>query len=1678
MKKNFIFLFILMVVTISAFAQVTLPHYEGFDYTAPGVLQTQPNWTLLNTGDDIVVASGNLGYTGLQASTGNKITFDGTGIDALKTITEQTTGTVYYSLLIDVTALGSLNATGGYLCGFANGTTNFGATLWTGLDGTSYQFGINPRTSTTVNMVWIGGTQTLGNTVFIVVSYEIVTGAANDIINIWINPDSGTFGDASPPTSSTSVTNTGGTDLATIQSFFVRQDSGTETPFIEMDEVRVGTTWADVTPAGTSTPDIALANLPAQVIAGDVEQGTSNHPLAIFQAVVTSADATLTGVNLNALGSYTGTDITGLKLWYNTSNTMTAATEIGAISPSGTGAYSFTALTQQITSGSTGYFFITAEVSATAIVTRTITITGIVPVFALGSPTGTVADGGAQTIVAAPVEEVDWCNLQWPDAGTITVGGDYDVYARVYEPGITDGIGQGIGINVWIGYSSTDTDPSTWTDWVVATYNVDDGVNNDEYMANIGTSLTEGTYYYASKFQIDGSIAFTYGGYNGGFWDGTTNVSGVLTVNPVVPSQIVITNVTPASPIVDQTFTLTVQSQEGTGTATNVTVDELITLSDASSNGILSGTLTGTITAGTNSVTFTGLSYDYVETVSIQAQSTNYGNDDMLVTIQDAPIGQTVHFDNDAAWIQDGAIAFGSYGNHGYQEFGATFSGTNVLRNGIADQDGFPGALDVYSFRLRNVADSKLAITIVAGGVGDFSLKVRRWDGTPTPDFTVKYSVNGGTDWTSLTNIDGTLLTTSDWFTYSGTINNAANNILIEIQNTGTTERIMIDDFTWVAYGAPSTNPEITGISINPTSPTPADDVVVTATITDDGTISDASIDWGTSTGNLPNNVPMTLTKGIYTGTIPMQIDGTTVYYIVSATDDQANTTISDEMNYTVVEPTIPTQLVITSVTPVSPIVNTAFSLTVEAQDGAGTISNVTSDTEITLTKLSGGVLTGTLVLTMTSGTSSVTFTDLNVDAIGDVVIRATPTTGMTTLTVDEVTIAIQDIPTTPAVFFSEYIEGNSSNKALEIYNGTSADVDLSLFVIKQANNGNGWGNTSSSTDDTRYILPLTGTLAAGDVLVLANSAANADILAVADYTYTYNGTVNGCEGCNVLSLNGDDAVGLFFNGVLIDIIGTPDIDPGTGWPVGGQPNATMDTTLVRKYPDVTVGTDDWALSAGTTIENSQWEIYFTDVTDYLGWHGEQTTDPTVNITYPADGGTVPSTDINVTFSVQNFAIPADGYIEYTYDGGITIFDHNTTDPIAITGLTDGNAYTLTMELVDGLGDPLPIPAIDEVTFTVNVPVSNDVANIAELRLGLTDGTIYTLTGEAVITYQRTSRNQKYIQDATGGILIDDNAGIITTVYNQYDGVTGITGTLYLYNGLLEFIPTANTSAATSTGNVVTPQVVTITDLSTIETYESELINLDNVTFVEAGVFAAATNYNLTDGTNTIVFRTSFAEANYIGQPIPTQTLNVTAFVQEFNGTVQIVARDLDDFVIGTEPYLIITSPGNNVTLTANDVDIEFTVGNFVVANGTGDGHIHYTINGGSVVMIYNTDPISLTGLADDIYTVDMWLVDNAHQPLVPAVEASVTFEVDAVGIDGINSQYVIYPNPANSVLNINVNSTINNIEIVDIIGKTVYSSLQNSENVKVDISSLSNGVYILNISTDNGRIIEKIIKN
>ncbi len=153
-------------------------------------------------------------------------------------------------------------------------------------------------------------------------------------------------------------------------------------------------------------------------------------------------------------------------------------------------------------------------------------------------------------------------------------------------------------------------------------------------------------------------------------------------------------------------------------------------------------------------------------------------------------------------------------------------------------------------------------------------------------------------------------------------------------------------------------------------------------------------------------------------------------------------------------------------------------------------------------------------------------------------------------------------------LFFSEYVEGSSNNKAIEIYNGTGAGVDLGAYRVELYTNGN---------TTFQNAINLSGTLAAGDVYVIANSSAAQAILDVADVT------------SGVTFFNGNDALVLLKNGQRIDSIGE----------VGDSATWGLEVTLRRKA----------TVMAGDPVANDafdrtvEWDEFAQDTFDGLGCH-------------------------------------------------------------------------------------------------------------------------------------------------------------------------------------------------------------------------------------------------------------------------------------------------------------------------------------------------------------------------------------------------------------------------------------------------------------------------------------------
>ncbi|OFY05371.1 MAG: hypothetical protein A2W94_07435 [Bacteroidetes bacterium GWE2_42_42] len=185
------------------------------------------------------------------------------------------------------------------------------------------------------------------------------------------------------------------------------------------------TTLTYVGPACSAT--IAIGS--NSVAASNICAGTTKVPLQSFSlAVAAGCNGNLTNVGFTTTGTYVQADISKYQLWYNTSNSLAGATQLGPdlASSGGAAARTFSAFTSPtLTAGSTYYFWITADIASGAGNGNTIAINAIATgnLTSTSTKAGSTTAGGTQTIIAAPTTATN-SSTQSICGGSATLAGN------------------------------------------------------------------------------------------------------------------------------------------------------------------------------------------------------------------------------------------------------------------------------------------------------------------------------------------------------------------------------------------------------------------------------------------------------------------------------------------------------------------------------------------------------------------------------------------------------------------------------------------------------------------------------------------------------------------------------------------------------------------------------------------------------------------------------------------------------------------------------------------------------------------------------------------------------------------------------------------------------------------------------------------------------------------------------------------------------------------------------------------------------------------------------------------------------------------------------------------------------------------------------------------------------
>lgn len=532
-----------------------------------------------------------------------------------------------------------------------------------------------------------------------------------------------------------------------------------------------------------------------------------------------------------------------------------------------------------------------------------------------------------------------------------------------------------------------------------------------------------------------------------------------------------------------------------------------------------------------------------------------------------------------------------------------------------------------------------------------------------------------------------------------------------------------------------------------------------------------------------------------------------------------------------------------------------------------------------------------------------------------------------------------QETHTYSDLIISEYLEGSANNKAIEIYNGTGADVDLAAYSLMKQTNGRG---------DYKNEQVLTGTLADGETFVLVNSQASDELKALGDMT------------SNVTSFNGNDAVALFKSGEKIDEVGV--FGDTTMW---GE-----NVTLRRIYGE----------GPTATYDETEWEEGdFDDYSD-LGKFGADTEAPVIEM---VTGEASDPTTIMVHFSETLDAASAANVANYSLDNGATvdsaIYEEGRTYVVLRTSsLTPATEYTIT---VNGVADRSGNATSNATyTFTFGYIDVENLAALNDLRDSYVEGQAYRITNPVVVTAvigkfgSGQNTTNVWVQDQGCETTLGHSMMLYRIEENASNLQVGsvinnLIGQLTVYNDLVEmqYIDEASMEITGETADV-TVTTVTVAELlgENGMDYQNALVRIDGVIFAETGSFAENTSYNISDGTSTIVFRTN-REGSYLGEAIPTTEVSVIGYIGWYNNQAQILPRVKEDIFT---PSANEAARRIEVAVYPNPTDGELNVR----AEGRFDLNV-YSVNGTLVLAQEGLNAearIDLSGLSKGVYMVEV----------------------------------------------------------------------------------------------------------
>jgi phosphatidylserine/phosphatidylglycerophosphate/cardiolipin synthase-like enzyme/DNA/RNA endonuclease YhcR with UshA esterase domain len=313
------------------------------------------------------------------------------------------------------------------------------------------------------------------------------------------------------------------------------------------------------------------------------------------------------------------------------------------------------------------------------------------------------------------------------------------------------------------------------------------------------------------------------------------------------------------------------------------------------------------------------------------------------------------------------------------------------------------------------------------------------------------------------------------------------------------------------------------------------------------------------------------------------------------------------------------------------------------------------------------------------------------------------------------------------------------------------------------------------------------------------------------------------------------------------------------------------------------------------------------------------------------------------------------------------------------------------------------------VSFTTTI---GQVITISDARAA-SEGTSVTISG--IITNGSELGAIRYLQDETAGIAAYsyDKLKDVT----RGDSVT-ISGTLKMYNGLLELDPIA--SIEVHAHNKILPEPVLLTPSQLGETYEGSLVRISNAVFSNGGSeFTSKKNYTFSANGQSAVIRINDDSSPFVSRIIPDYPVIITGILSEYSGTYQILVRELDDILSTNSVNMIsvpvisdLTTTGFNLKWETDSTSTseafygytpELELGKLNSGEDT-TGHT-ITISGADPSTLFYIQPFSVRGDDTARAAVKAYITQSESSGEITCyfnlpVEHSVSTGVDAITLD------------------------------------------------------------------------------